>query len=225
MSNAWQPPRLQFADGSDFAVRHVWCVGRNYAAHAREMGVDPDRQPPTFFSKPAMTMHQQQHIVLPADCGRLEHEVELVVLLGAGGRHLGPIQWMDRIAGYAVGVDLTRRDLQQRLKADGLPWELSKGFDASAPVGELLPAGEWTPSDDCRIRLAVNGQWRQDDHLGAMIWSVGELLARLSAELTLHPGDAVFTGTPAGVGPLAFGDHVQALIDGLPALDFRVSAQ
>ncbi|MDT8439718.1 MAG: fumarylacetoacetate hydrolase family protein [Wenzhouxiangellaceae bacterium] len=219
---AWTPTALAVADGGRFAVRHAWCVGRNYAAHAREMGSDPDREAPVFFSKPAAALVQDARIAYPPRTEDLHHEVELVVLLAAGGRDLDPATAQACVFGYAVGCDLTRRDAQARAKAAGGPWALAKGFDQSGPLGEIVPADQWQPRPEAAIELAVNGQLRQQARLGEMIWPVGELLAQLSRELTLQPGDAVFTGTPAGVGPLQRGDRVQARIDGLPPLDFCI---
>ena len=145
-----------------------------------------------------------------------------MVFLGTGGRDLSPAQAAESVFGYAVGCDLTRRDVQARAKAAGMPWALSKGFDQSGPVGLIVPAGEWQPDGDIQIRLDVNGERRQQAVLGDMIWPVAELLARLSQEITLHPGDAVFTGTPAGVSGLKAGDRVRVEIDGLPTLEFEV---
>lgn len=219
----WQPTALKLADGREFHVRHAWCVGRNYAEHAREMGSDPDKSDPVFFSKPAAALVQTGEIEWPPATEDLHHEAELVVFLGAGGRDLSPMQAAECVFGYAAGCDLTRRDVQARAKAAGMPWALSKGFDQSGPVGSIVPATDWQPKDNTKIRLDVNGERRQEAVLGDMIWPVAELLARLSREVTLHPGDAVFTGTPSGVSGLAEGDRVRIEIDGLPALEFGVA--
>ncbi|MCH8476448.1 MAG: fumarylacetoacetate hydrolase family protein [Wenzhouxiangella sp.] len=219
---SWQPPHLAVAGGGDFPVRHVWCVGRNYAEHAREMGVDPDKSDPVFFSKPAASAHQQQRVQYPATTEELHHEGELVVCLAEGGRNLGAEQWAGRIFGFAVGVDLTRRDVQARFKKAGQPWELSKGFDQAAPVGVIVRASDWSPDPEAGIELQVNGILRQQATLGEMIWSVPKLLERLSQNLTLHAGDVLMTGTPAGVGPLKVDDRVLARISGLPVLEFSV---
>lgn len=219
----WTPPALAVQGGSTFAARHVWCVGRNYAEHAREMGADPGAAEPIFFSKPAAALVQTAQIAYPADTAELHHEVELVAALGRGGRDLDRQSALNCVAFYAVGVDLTRRDVQARAKAAGHPWEMSKAFDQSAPLGRLVPADQWSPSPDAQITLRVGNELRQLAHLRDMIWSVGELLALLSARVTLHPGDLVFTGTPAGVGPLACGDRVQAEVEGLPLLEFRIA--
>lgn len=218
----WQPTPLKLADGRDFHVRHAWCVGRNYAEHAREMGSDPKKSDPVFFSKPAAAIVQAGTVEWPPATEDLHHEAELVVFLGEGGRDLSPAQAAACVFGHAVGCDLTRRDVQARAKAAGMPWALSKGFDRSGPVGLIVPADEWRPEKDTAIRLEVSGERRQQAVLGDMIWSVAELLSRLSCEVTLHPGDAVFTGTPAGVSGLAVGDLLQVEIDGLSALNFTI---
>ncbi|MBS3746848.1 MAG: fumarylacetoacetate hydrolase family protein [Wenzhouxiangellaceae bacterium] len=219
----WRPAALKLADGRDFHLRHAWCVGRNYAEHAREMGSDPDRSDPVFFSKPAAAIVQADTVEWPPATGDLHHEAELVVFLAAGGRDLAPEQAAESVFGYAAGCDLTRRDVQARAKAAGMPWALSKGFDQSGPVGLIVPGDDWRPGDDTQIRLEVNGEARQSAVLGDMIWPVAELLARLSREVTLHPGDAVFTGTPSGVSGLAPGDRVRTEIAGLPALEFSIA--
>jgi len=218
----WQPTALKLADGRDFPVRHAWCVGRNYAAHAREMGSDPDKHDPVFFSKPASAIVQAEDIEWPPATEDLHFEAELVVFLGAGGRDLSPAQAAGCVFGHAAGCDLTRRDVQARAKAAGMPWSLSKGFDQSGPVGLVVPAVDWQPQAGRGICLDVNGERRQKAVLGDMIWPVAELLARLSREVTLHPGDAVFTGTPSGVSGLAIGDRIRIEIDGLPKLEFGI---
>jgi len=220
-SMAWQPPQLQTTDGEQWPVRHVWCVGRNYAEHAREMGADPN-QSPIFFAKPATALVQATEIAFPERTTALHHEVELAVVLAGGGRHLSPEQAMAVVAGYAVAVDLTRRDVQALAKQAGHPWEMSKAFDQSAPLGLVTPAAQWSPNADQTISLSVNDQPRQRCALGQMIWDVPALLAALSNEITLWPGDVVLTGTPAGVGPLLVGDRVDAQVDGLTALRFMV---
>lgn len=220
---SWTPPELTGRDGERFAVRHCWCVGRNYAEHAREMGADPERSEPIFFSKPAAAATQAGRVPYPPGTNELHHEVELVALLGAGGAGLNADRVAACIAGWAVGCDLTRRDVQARAKAAGQPWALAKGFDASAPIGAWIPARDWRPSEASAIELRVNDDIRQSGRLGELIWPVLELLARLSQQVTLHPGDVVFTGTPAGVGPLAVGDRVVGRIDGLPDLVFEIA--
>lgn len=221
---SWRPPMLAVSDGRTFPVRHAWCVGRNYAAHAREMGVDPERSSPVFFSKPARAIVNDARVSYPPETGELHHEVELVVFLGDGGRNLSQAEASAAIFGYAVGVDLTRRDVQARAKQAGQPWELSKGFDQSGPVGPIVPASDWAPSAETAIALAVDGEPRQSATLGQMIWSVPALLAELSRTVTLARGDAVFTGTPEGVSALNRGQEVRARVEGLPELTFRIDA-
>ena len=220
----WQPPRLKVLGGGVFPVRNAWCVGRNYAEHAREMGADPERSTPVFFSKPAQAICQPQEIPYPTNTKELHHEVELVVFLQSGGRHLSATQAQDSIFGYAVGVDLTRRDVQSAAKQQGHPWEMSKGFDLSGPVGSVISKDDWNPKEDTAIQLSVDGLLRQDASLGDMLWSVPELLCVLSRTVTLSAGDVIFTGTPAGVAALMPGQSVQAGIDGLPGLSFRITA-
>ncbi len=220
----WQPNRLAVVGGGSFPVRNIWCVGRNYAEHAREMGADPERSRPVFFSKPAQAICQRSEIAYPPDTADLHHEVELVVFLQGGGRDLSPGQARAAVFGYAVGVDLTRRDAQSEAKRHGHPWEMSKGFDLSGPVGMIVPEKDWRPDDGAGIHLSVDKRLRQDARLGDMLWSVPDLLHVLSRTVTLSAGDAVFTGTPAGVASLLPGQHVQARIHGLPGLDFRITA-
>lgn len=213
--------------GSDWRwpVRRIFCVGRNYADHVREMGGDPTREPPIFFSKPAdAAVEPAQAIPYPPRTGDLHHEVELVVALGAGGANISPEDAPGCVYGYAVGNDLTRRDLQSVARKAGAPWDMAKGFDCSAPLGEIHPASEVGHPARGRIWLAVNGVLRQESDLGSMIWSVPEIIAELSTYVALRPGDLIFTGTPEGVGPLRVGDRVTAGIDGLGSLDHLVVA-
>ncbi len=204
-----------------FPVRRIYCVGQNYAAHAREMGADPERQEPFFFSKPADAVQPSgSNIPFPTRTDDLHHEVELVLALGAGGTDLEPADTMKLVFGCAVGVDLTRRDLQATAKRDRRPWDIAKGFDRSAPIGSITPGR--TPTTGS-IRLAVNGVERQAADLTNMIWSPAEVIAALSTYVTLAPGDLVFTGTPAGVGRLLPGDLVEANIDGLSPLSFQLT--
>lgn len=218
----WTAPELRSTDDERFHARHAWCVGRNYAEHAREMGADPAAGSPIFFTKPGAALVQLAAIPFPAATEELHHEVELVALLGQGGRNLDAESALGCVIGWAVGCDLTRRDVQARAKQAGHPWALAKGFDASGPVGAWRSSASWSPDPNASIVLAVNGTMRQQAVLGDMIWSVGELLSRLSREVTLHPGDVLFTGTPAGVGALESGDRVEARIDGLPNLAFEI---
>ncbi|MGH7025296.1 MAG: fumarylacetoacetate hydrolase family protein [Caulobacteraceae bacterium] len=206
--------------GARFPVRRILCVGRNYAAHRREMGGD-DRDPPFFFSKPAdAVVASGSDIAYPSATADLHHEVELVAALGAGGADVPVDGAASLVFGYAVGVDLTRRDLQGAAGAKGQPWDAAKGFDNSAPIGAIRPADG--PPPQGRIRLAVNGQIRQDAMIADMIWNVAEVIAQASRLWRLAPGDLIFTGTPEGVGPLARGDRVECAIDGVGELTFRI---
>ena len=198
--------------GSDrpFPVRRILCVGRNYAAHRREMGGD-DRDPPFFFSKPAdAVVLPGIDVPYPTATSDLHHEIELVVAIGDGGA----------IFGFAVGVDLTRRDLQNGFKAKGQPWDAAKGFDASAPISAIVPTTGVIPQG--RITLSVNGQTKQEGEVADMIWSVEEILVEAGKLWTLEAGDLIFTGTPEGVGPLVRGDLVEGSVDAVGALSFRV---
>lgn len=221
----WTPPALPVAESEDlFPVRRIWCVGRNYAAHAREMGSDPGAEPPCFFAKPAdAVLRDGESIAYPPATKNLHHEVELVVALGRGGRDLSDRQAADAIFGYAVGIDLTRRDLQAEAKKAGQPWDLSKGFDAAAPCGPVRRA-DALPNrlDRGAIGLSVNGTPRQAGDLADMIWPVPRIIAYLSSFLTLQAGDLIFTGTPEGVGPVQPGDRLQAAIDGLGSLEIAI---
>ncbi len=222
---SFEPLRVPVAGTrASFPVRRIWCVGRNYAAHAREMGSDPEREPPCFFSKPATAIALDGAAVpYPPQTACLHHEVELVVALARGGRDIPPEAALDHVFGYAVGIDLTRRDLQHAAKAAGQPWTLAKSFDRCAPVGAIAATTAVGHLARGRIALEVNGACRQGSDLGHMVWSVAEIIAALSRSLTLLPGDLLFTGTPEGVGPLAPGDQVRACIDGLPELTIAVT--
>ena len=205
--------------GSVYPVRRIYCVGRNYAAHAREMGGDPVREAPFFFTKPAdAVVSGGGPMPYPRATSELHHEVELVLALGAGGSDLDPSQCRELIFGYGVGVDLTRRDLQSEAKAKGRPWDMAKGFDLSAPVSALVAASAVGHPRSGAVGLEVNGELRQSGDLADLIWSPEETLAHLSALVTLSAGDLVFTGTPAGVGPLQAGDSYRAWVTGVAEL-------
>ncbi len=207
-----------------FPVRRVYCVGRNYAEHAREMGADPDREPPFFFGKPQdAVVPGGGDIAYPPATSNLHHEVELVVALSKGGRDIPIQQTLEGVFGYAVGIDLTRRDLQTKAKEKGQPWETAKGFDHSGPVSPLTPVSAIGHPEKGAIWLSVNGCEKQRGDLSSMIWSVSEVIAQLSGFVTLAPGDLIFTGTPAGVGPLVRGDQVHCGIEGLAELDIRIN--
>jgi fumarylpyruvate hydrolase len=218
-------PSLPVA-GTDqrFPVRRVFCIGRNYADHAKEMGaaVEPGR--PMFFCKPAdAVVTDGGDVPYPSVTNELHHEVEMVVALRASGRDIAPAQALDTVFGYAVGLDLTRRDLQAQAKAKGHPWDVAKAFDHSAPVSALHPAGEATPGPDTALRLTVNGELRQQGRLGEMIHDVPAIIAALSTLFELKPGDLIFTGTPAGVAALQRGDRFHAELAGIAELDGRVA--
>ena len=199
-----------------FPVHRIYCVGRNYAAHAREMGANPDREPPFFFAKPAdAIVPSNARIPYPSRTNNFHHESELVVAIGKGGRDIPAAQALDHVYGYAVGNDLTRRDLQSDAKDNGRPWDTSKGFDRSAVISAITPAAQSGHLRSGRIWLQVNGQMRQQADLSELIWSVPEIIAELSTFFELQPGDLIYTGTPAGVGALKKGDRIEGGIDGL----------
>jgi len=209
--------------GARFPVRRIYCVGRNYADHAREMGADPLREAPFFFAKPADALVPRGgEIDYPSATANLHHEVELVVALGKGGCDIPIGEALACVYGYAVGLDLTRRDLQARFKEKGQPWDMAKGFDHSAPISEILPAARIGHPRAGAIWLTVNGVDRQRGDLSQLSWSVAEVIAHLSAFVELAPGDLIFTGTPAGVGALLRGDHVRCGVEGVGELEIRV---
>lgn len=211
-------------EAAAFPVRRIYCVGRNYADHAREMGGDPNREPPFFFGKPRdAAVPGGGDIAYPPATSDLHHEVELVVALGRGGRDIPVEAALDCVYGYAVGIDLTRRDLQAQAKSKGQPWETAKGFDRSAPVSPIVPAARIGHPAAGAIWLSVNGEVRQKGDLAQMTWRVEEILAHLSGLFELAPGDLVFTGTPAGVGALHRGDRVRCGVDGLGELEIAIS--
>lgn len=208
--------------GERFPVRRVFCVGRNYAAHAREMGHDPDREPPFFFTKPAdAVVVDGADTPYPSMTERLEHEVELVVAIGSGGTDIHPDDALAHVWGYAVGIDLTRRDLQAEAKRLGRPWDTAKGFDASAPVGTIVPAAGVDPTSGT-IDLHVSDVLRQSGDLADQIWSVAETIAELSRFVALAPGDLLMTGTPDGVGVLERGDVLDGSIAGVGSVHTRI---
>ncbi len=208
--------------GADFAVRRIYCVGQNYRAHALEMGGDPDRQKPFFFSKPADAIVQDGGSVpYPPRTAAFEHEVELVVAIGAEATAIAADQAEGVVFGYAVGLDMTRRDLQAEAKKGGRPWDMAKGFDHSAPCGALTPAAQAGALGGAAIWVKVDDAVRQSSDLGQMIWSVPEIIAELSTYVTLQPGDLIFTGTPEKVGPVQRGARLHAHVDGLS--DLRVT--
>lgn len=205
-----------------FPVRRVYCVAANYAQHAIEVGGD-SREPPAFFAKPADALVPLGGGVrYPSRTTKLQHEVELVVALGQGGENIPVEDALACVYGYAVGVDLTRRDLQAQAKEKGKPWEMSKAFDQSAPVGRIFPASLVGHLAKGRIWLSVNGEMKQDGNLDQMTWSVAEVIANLSSYVCLAAGDLIFTGTPAGVSTIVSGDEIECGIEGLDKLSIKI---
>jgi fumarylpyruvate hydrolase len=200
-----------------FPVRRIYCVGRNYAEHAREMGHDPKQELPFFFSKPADAVVGSARVLpYPLRTTDLHHEVELVVALRQGRLNVGSTDAASMIFGHAVGIDLTRRDLQAEAKKSGRPWDMAKGFDHSAPIGPLKLG---IPPASGSISLSIDGEVRQNGDLKDMIWSVAEIIAALSTYVELAPGDLIFTGTPAGVGPIKRGESVRGMIAGIEPIE------
>ncbi len=223
MNYAFPPvgvPTVEVA-GTDarFPVHRIYCIGRNYADHVREMGADPKRDPPVFFSKPAdAVVANGQAVPYPPQTANLHHEIELVIALDRGGRDIPVATALDHVFGYAVGNDLTRRDLQHAAKNAGAPWDTAKGFDHSAPLSAIRSVAEAGHLKSGSIWLEVNGERRQNANLSEMIWSVPEIVAALSTYYELRPGDLIFSGTPAGVGAVKRGDSIVGGIDGLETL-------
>ena len=206
-----------------FPVRRIFCVGRNYAAHAREMGGDPSREPPFFFTKPAdAVVDSGTTIPYPPETADLQHEVELVVAIGREGFGVATAQALDLVFGYAVGIDLTRRDLQKKLREAGRPWDWAKAFDQSAPCGPIRSVDQVGHPSSGSIRLSVNGTIRQQGDLADMIWNVAETIAIISRSMVLKPGDLIFTGTPDGVGAVGVGDELVGEVDGLAGITLRL---
>ncbi|TPQ44157.1 fumarylacetoacetate hydrolase family protein [Cupriavidus pinatubonensis] len=231
MSYIFTPPAtvsIPVAGSDDqFAVRRVYCVGRNYAAHAREMGFDPDREPPFFFCKPADAILPVQdgqvlELPYPAQTTNYHYEAELVAVIGKAGSDIPVDQALEHVWGYAVGLDMTRRDLQMKMREMGRPWEIGKAFDASAPVAPIHPASKIGHPAEAAIWLNVNGETRQRSNVTHLIWSVAETVAYLSQFFRLEPGDVIFTGTPEGVGAVKAGETMVTGVDGLGELTVRV---
>ena len=215
--------------GQQFPVRRVYCVGRNYAGHAREMGSDPDREPPFFFCKPGdnasvvpVPAGTTVALPYPPQTANYHHEIELVVAIGKGGSDIAVQDAASHIFGYAAGLDMTRRDLQGRVKDQGRPWEIGKAFDFSAPVGPVHPIAATSVIEQGAILLEVDGALRQVGDLNTMIWSVSETIANLSSLFTLQPGDLIFTGTPEGVGAVLPGQTLVGRIEGLTPISVRI---
>ena len=207
-----------------FPVRRIFCVGRNYAAHAREMGRDPDREAPFFFLKPSDTvLDSGVSVPYPPQTKNFHYEIELVVAIAVGGWDNPIERALNHVYGYAVGIDLTRRDLQLAAREQGRPWDWGKGFDLSAPCAPLQTVAQIGHPGNGRIWLAVNGAVKQDSDLSELIWGVPEIISCISQSMTLAPGDLIMTGTPAGVGPIVVGDRVTGGIDGLGEIDITIT--
>jgi fumarylpyruvate hydrolase len=221
---AWDLPSVPVAGSKDrFPVRRIWCVGRNYAAHIVEMGYDPNREEPFFFAKPADAIVQDGGTVpYPPQTKNLHYELEMVVALGKGGANVPVAKALDLVYGYGVGLDMTRRDLQFAARDRGRPWEMGKGWDHSAPCSALMPAAKIGHPAKGVIKLAVNGQVKQNSDLGAMIWKVPEMISYLSALVALAPGDIIYSGTPDGVGPVVKGDKLHGEIEKVGTLDVAI---
>jgi fumarylpyruvate hydrolase len=212
---------------AQFAVRRVYCVGRNYAAHAREMGFDPDREPPFFFCKPAnavvpVAYGETLELAYPSQTTNYHYEAELVAVIGKGGSDIAVEQALDHVWGYAVGLDMTRRDLQMKMREMGRPWEIGKAFDRSAPIGPIHPASEIGHFESAGLWLTVNGETKQKSDVSHLIWSVAETVAYLSQFFRLEPGDVIFTGTPEGVGAVKQGDTMKVGVERLGEVTVRV---
>ena len=210
-----------------FPVRRVYCVGRNYAAHAREMGFDPDREPPFFFCKPNNAVVPTAYdtpleLEYPAETNNYHYEAELVAVIGKGGVNIPLEEALSHVWGYAVGLDMTRRDLQMKMREMGRPWEIGKAFDRSAPVGPIHPASETGHFEKGSIWLSVNGTTKQQSDVTHLIWSVAETVSYLSRFFRLEPGDVIFTGTPDGVGAVKPGDHMEVGIEKLGTLQVKI---
>ncbi len=229
MLNVFELPKTSVPiAGSDehFPVRRIYCVGQNYAAHAREMGGNPDREPPFYFMKPPdAVVPSGSTIAWPPRTANLHHEIELVVAIGEAGANIAVENATAHVFGYAVGIDLTRRDLQAAAKKAGRPWDTATGFDQSAPISCIQRSCTIGHPSSGRIWLKVNGELRQDSDLGQMIWSVPEAIAELSTYFTLQPGDLLFTGTPEGVGPLQPGDRIKGGIAGVDEIQVELGGQ
>ena len=205
-----------------FPVRRIYCVGRNYADHAVEMGHDPDKEPPFFFTKPAdAIVPGGGELGFPVATEELHHEIELVVALSGGGSDIGVGDALQHVYGYGVGLDMTRRDIQAVAKKMGRPWDMAKGFDHSAPISALVTAAEAGHPDAGAIWLEVDGERRQSGDLDQQIWKVPETIAYLSTLVTLAPGDLIMTGTPAGVGPVSPGSRLKGHIEGIGEIEVR----
>lgn len=212
-----------------FPVRRIFCVGRNYAAHAREMGKDPDREPPFFFTKPSDAVvntgvGENVEIPYPPETQNVHYEIELTAAIGKGGRNIQIEKALEHVFGYATSVDLTRRDLQLHARDKGRPWDWGKAFDLSAPMAPIRKGGDFDPTTG-RIWLSLDGEMKQDADLVELIWPVADVISIISHSMELKPGDLIMTGTPAGVGPITKGQTVRGGIDGLGDIEFKIGEQ
>jgi len=217
-------PALPVAESNQtFPVGRIYCVGRNYAEHAREMGHDPNREPPFFFMKPAdAIVLSGATIPYPQATGDLHHEIEMVVAIGRDGADIPVERALDHVFGYGVGLDMTRRDLQGEAKKLGRPWDIGKGFDHSAPIGPIRRAADCRIDADTRITLEVNGKVRQQSTIGKLIWNIAETIEHLSSAWALQPGDLIFSGTPEGVAAVVRGDLLKGEVAGVGTLQVRL---
>ena len=223
VSNFNRPDVAVQGTSSRFPVRRIYLVGRNYADHAREMGHDPNREKPFFFQKPSdAVLPSGSNFPYPPQSSNVHHEIEMVVALASGGRDIDEANALQHVYGYAVGIDITRRDLQQQMKQQGRPWEAGKSFDHSAPISEIVPVASCGHPQNGRIWLTVNGELRQDGDLSQLIWSVPEIITTLSASFELACGDLIFTGTPAGVGPIEPGDRLSGGVQIVGEIEINV---
>lgn len=208
-----------------FPIHRIYCVGRNYAAHAREMGKDPDREPPFFFTKPAdAIVDDHADVPYPPMTTDFQYEIELVVAIDKGGKNIKVADALEHVYGYAVGIDLTRRDLQLQARDKGRPWDWGKAFDLSAPCAPLVPAMKGNHPTSGSIWLTVNEDTKQKADIADLLWPVPDIISRLSESMTLQPGDLIYTGTPAGVGPIKVGDRVRGGIDGIGTIEIQIIA-
>jgi len=205
-----------------FPVHRIYCVGRNYAAHAIEMGHDPDKEPPFFFQKNPDNVLVGSDFPYPPRSNSVHHEIEMIVALSKGGKDIPSDKALDCIFGYAVGIDMTRRDLQEQCKKLQRPWEIGKAFEHSAPMGEIVPASEIGHPDTGAVWLKINGAMRQEGDLNQMIWKVPEMISYLSGLFELAPGDLIMSGTPSGVGPVERGDEIEGFVEGVGTLKLAV---
>ncbi len=207
---------------ASFPVRRVYCIGRNYAAHAIEMGHDPDREPPFFFQKNPNNLDPSGEFPYPPHSSDVHHEMEMSVMLKSGGTNIPVEEALDHVYGYALSLDMTRRDLQGEMKKMGRPWEIGKAFERSAPVGPVHPASDVGHLDQGAVTLKVNGELRQEGDLNQMIWKVPEMISYLSEYFELAAGDVIMSGTPSGVGPVVKGDVMEMAVEGIGSMTVKV---